>query len=517
MKHSKISDFELTERLDAEFYRPEFIDNQKHLVELGCTVPLSNALKNIQLGYTGPTEIYYDPEGVYYLSSKNIVNGNIEIGANTDKIGFEFHNGKLSKTKVFSGDVLISRTGSVGKCALIGGNDKEFNIAAHLIALRINNNFDSAYISCFFNTKFGKNQSIRLQRGTIIQGLSIFDVPNILIPNYSKQAQIYIGNKVRQAEFLREWAKDKDEEIQTYHQTFIPVQTKLDFAKKTRLVSTQQMTERMDAHFYPGVVDTYLNQDLDSFGNLSSCCISIFNGQTQPEGENNCCEQVTVANLSPDYIKGQPREVEAPSKNEKFTKKYDLLMCNAAHNKSYIGKDITFVHSDKPLLPSTEVMVIRTDPSKIPASYLRTYLLSKLGYVQIQSTIRGITAHSYPVDMAKLDIYIPKLTGKELISWLATDELLAKAGVASECSSRLTVTTKLIMEALIEGLLSEDEIITAQQALENGDDTKDKAILRKLTDKGYAAKDGKPLFSDLDTLYELLDEAELDQKEKEQN
>tara|TARA_R110000764_G_scaffold20693_2_gene52974 strand:- start:19827 stop:21371 length:1545 start_codon:yes stop_codon:yes gene_type:complete len=508
MKHSKIGFRDLTERLDAEFYRPEFLANQKLLVELGCTVPLSDTLKSIQLGYTGPTEIYYDPDGIYYLSSKNIVNGKLEVEANTDKVGLEFHNGKLSKTKVFSGDVLISRTGTVGKCALIGGKDKEFNIAAHLIALRINNDFDSAYISCFINTIFGKKQSVRLQRGTIIQGMSVFDVPNMLIPKYPSLIQNYIGNKARQAELLREWAKNKDAEIQTYHQKYIPEQNQLNFSKKTRLVSTLQMTERMDAHFYPGVVDSYLTQNQDSFSKLTSCCISIFNGQTQPEDHASFCDQVTVTNLSPDFIKGKARAVEVPNKIDKFTKKYDLLMCNAAHQKSYIGKDITFIHSDKALLPSTEVMVIRPDTSKIPASYLRTYFLSKLGFVQIQSTIRGITAHSYPVDMAKLDIPIPNLEGKELKDWLETDELLVKAGIASEYSSQLTTLAKLILEALIEGFLSEDEIILAQKALENGDNTKDKAIFSKLTDKGHAVKDTKPLFLGLEGLYELLNEVQ---------
>ena len=66
----------------------------------------------------------------------------------------------------------------------------------------------------------------------------------------------------------------------------------------------------------------------------------------------------------------------------------------------------------------------------------------------------------------------------------------------------------MILEALIEGFLSEDEIILAQKALENGDNTKDKAIFSKLTDKGHAVKDTKPLFLGLEGLYELLNEVQ---------
>jgi type I restriction enzyme S subunit len=216
-----------------------------------------------------------------------------------------------------------------------------------------------------------------------------------------------------------------------------------------------------------------------------------------------------VTNLSSSFLGGIPRDVEAPGKKEKFLKAYDILMCNAAHNKSYIGKDLTFVHSEAAILPSTEVMTIRVDRNQVPASYVRAYLLTKLGYVQIQSTIRGITAHSYPDDMALLDIYVPDVADKDKEEWFACDEKLALAGKACEVASQLTNASKLLVEAIIEGQLTEAELIAAEQALQAGNDQLDRRILTRLKADGIDSH-GPALFADLDELYRLLTQAEGD-------
>ncbi|XVN13464.1 hypothetical protein QZH46_18855 [Pseudomonas corrugata] len=184
-------------------------------------------------------------------------------------------------------------------------------------------------------------------------------------------------------------------------------------------------------------------------------------------------------------------------------------MCNAAHNKTYIGKDLTFVHSEAAILPSTEVMTIRVDRNQVPASYVRAYLLSKLGYAQIQSTIRGITAHSYPDDMTLLDIYVPDVPDKDKEEWFACDEKLKLAGKACEVATQLTNAAKFLVEALIEGQLTEAELITAEKALQAGTDRLDRYILSRLNTDGIDGQ-GPALFSDLDELYRLLAQAEVD-------
>ena len=77
-------------------------------------------------------------------------------------------------------------------------------------------------------------------------------------------------------------------------------------------------------------------------------------------------------------------------------------------------------------------------------------------------------------------------------------------------SKDLTNAARQLIESLIDGKISENELIQAQQTLEKGDNTLDRQILGRLKRDGIDS-DGVPLFNDLDQLYALLNEAS-DQK-----
>ncbi|MCY9815583.1 hypothetical protein, partial [Aeromonas caviae] len=75
--------------------------------------------------------------------------------------------------------------------------------------------------------------------------------------------------------------------------------------------------------------------------------------------------------------------------------------------------------------------------------------------------------------------------------------------------SELTVTAKLLVEDLIEGQITEAQLIAAEQALQAGNDTLDRKILSRLKTDGIDGE-GAALFSDLDELYRLLALAEVE-------
>jgi type I restriction enzyme S subunit len=63
-----------------------------------------------------------------------------------------------------------------------------------------------------------------------------------------------------------------------------------------------------------------------------------------------------------------------------------------------------------------------------------------------------------------------------------------------------------LVENLIEGIVSEAELVSAQQALDAGDESLDRALLERMTAEGIDGE-GSPLFDDIDQLYELLEQA----------
>jgi hypothetical protein len=507
---TKISPFDLESRVDAEYYSPEAINCLKQVKSFDEHDSIGGIITQ------GYRVVYHGTDSTNGLEKEHMLpflspsqidsDGHIDF----DKVDTLplYYKDKYPKGLAHPDELLIEVKGNVSKLAIVPKSiPQNLMVSGSLYKARISVDYDSRFVLSFLKSQHGQILKSRLTSNTIISYIAKDDLYSIPVFRINKFAQSYIGNKVRQAELLREWARVIDRKVNLFHTSYIPDQTKLNFKKKTRVVSTRQMTERMDAHFYPGVVDTYLQDNSIGFEKLSDCCLGLFNGQTQATTNNESCKQITVTNLSPHFVKGKARLVVKPKTSDKFLNKYDLLICNAAHQKSYIGRDITFNHSDQKILPSTEVMVIRANRDKVPASYLRAYFQTKLGFIQIQSTIRGITAHSYPVDMAKLDIFVPELNDDEKVEWFKADELLEIAGEASELATKLIQSSKLIVESLIEGQITEIQLMEAQQALEESDNSKDIVILSKLTDKGYLAEGGKPLFTDLDKLYELLDEA----------
>jgi type I restriction enzyme S subunit len=68
----------------------------------------------------------------------------------------------------------------------------------------------------------------------------------------------------------------------------------------------------------------------------------------------------------------------------------------------------------------------------------------------------------------------------------------------------LTATAKALVERLIEGHLTEADLVAAQKALEAGDRSADRALLQAL--RRGDVPDAPALFPDLDALYAMLDD-----------
>ena len=493
----------LQHRLDSWFYNPKALDVDNTLNQLGNCYALKELVddkRKITNGVRGPDWKESTYKLIRLQDCKNwIVDSDNAASISVD----QYIENKRCALKEH--DIVVAIGGYVGNASVVN-EPATAVIGQHsaMLSYKEGGLVDSRYLVAFLNSSHAEIIFDRFVSGTVQAGVNLEDLRDLPAPVFDFSAQRYIGDKVRQAEKLRAWAKKVEVDVNSFHQQFIPGQSKLDFSRKTRFVSRERMTDRFDAHFYPGVVEDYLASKTSTFQLLGKVTATVFNGQTQDETEgSSAVDQITVANLSRDYVKGKPRRVSKPGSNDKFTKRHDLLICNAAHNKSYIGRDVTYYHSENPVLPSTEVMVIRVDRNELPASFVRTYLLTKLGFVQVQSTIRGITAHSYPVDMKKLDIPVPDVPAPLRDEWFACDVQMAQAGYACEVASKLTSAAKFIVEALIEGRITEQQLINAQQAVVADDTSLDQDILARLTTKGFDV-DGDPLFADLDQLYDLL-------------
>jgi type I restriction enzyme S subunit len=492
-----------TNRIDPDFYRPEHLADEKHLRHFG-----SDKLGSIghfvagPFGSKLPSELYLSA-GIPLFRVGNV--GSMEVLLNgMAYLAPEVHE-DLNDSEVNPGDLLIVKASVGEKICRVPTWMPRANITQHIIGIRPNGHVDMDYITAFLFCQYGRRQLVRRSLGSIIQYLGITDSKDVLFPRIKSLAQKYIGEKVRQSERLREHARTLETDVSRIHAQHTVQPIGIDFDKRTRRLAARSLTERLDAHFYPSAVEQYFRHFKLATQSLNRLCLLVANGQSQPESAEGV-RQVTVTNLKQSFVGGLMRTVQRPTDGSPTLAPHDLLLCNAAHEKSYIGRDVTYSQVDGPF-PSTEVMVVRVDRTQIPASFVRHHLKTQIGYLQIQSTIRGITAHSYPTDVKLIEIPIPTVPDAERPAWFAADDKMLEAGRCFDAANILTSVATVLVEAIIEGKVIDTELVTAQEALERGDNTADRFLLRRLTREGFDIADQPPLFPDLDALYALLAQA----------
>lgn len=310
----------IEDRLDARYNAPLAVETRKKILTSGIKSNSVGGLYNLVCGPFGSTltSDEHDASGEVLLIQPTNISGDAFSDASSWRITKKALIEKDLKTYP-EGTLLFARVGIYPHVGIIPKEAGLCTISSSMIAGLPKSNIDTHFLVAFFKCIYGNTLLNAAQKVTAQPTIGTTEIANTLVPIPEEIAQKYIGDKVRQAEQLRAWAKRLEDSVHCFHSQFIPSQDHLDFNKKTRKVSVFRMTERLDAHFYPGVVEQYLNAHPGKFESVRTLTSIIYNGQTQPETLENFCEQITVAHLSASFVKGQPRKVKAPSKNDKLS------------------------------------------------------------------------------------------------------------------------------------------------------------------------------------------------------
>ena len=485
-------------RIDSEYYAPEVFDHLSMLSRIGAT-PLSQFVVDIRSEPPIHTDDYSE-DGIHIVSPANFSDFVIDF-SNTKKLASR-HKNRFREFALIPGRLLYALVGNVGHACVVPTDVPEA-ISYRRTANLLLNGVDTHFVCAVLNTQTGSVQFNRLATGVIQSQVRLEDSAGILLPTVGTQAQRYIGDKVRQAERLRELARTLVEGVQAAHRAHIPVFQPSRPRWATFRIAPKRVADVLVPHFYPPAVDEYLEGR--SHESLRALCLSVYSGQTYQASEmGGGVDQATSRSCSGRFLKHPCNVVQAPGRSDLDLRPHDLLFSNAAHDKTYIGSDVTYFHGGSRTIPSAKVMVLRANRTRVPASFLFVYLRTEVGYVQIQSAIRGISAGIRADDIAQIQIPIPQLPADEHQSWLAQDLRMVEAGAAEEFAAALTRAATLLVEQLIEGKISEADLVAAQRALEAGDRNADHTLLQSL--RRGDAPDAPPLFDDVDALYALLDQ-----------
>lgn len=494
---NRISTSDLQDFLTAQTYRPEITQAKNHILSLKNCSLQAVCTKPIQQGKSPK----YAEKGLKCIKPKNTNDMLVSI----DDIDWIDSSTKdqIQKQKLGYGDIVITRSGSgtIGRASIYCYSEEAYT-NDHLFVVRPDK-ADSHYICSFLNSFHGQRLLEAGVSGSTGQlNLSNEHIKSIPLFRPDEKAQKYIGNKVRQAEQLRVWAKRLERSLDAFIDHFQP--EKKEYKKLFSRVPNHLLTNMLTA-------TTYRERYISNQKNLkdSSCTqpisyflTSVTNGFDERNEIESGLPYIKVADVRAGYIdlKNSPRVRVSALTNaseKQKPKKGDLLLTR----KGSFGIAAVVMESAS-FLCSSEVFSCKpSKPEFMPI--LSWFLNSEAGNMQFWQFSTGTTMPGINQENLQ-NILIPDFSDCDIQQFNSIHKNRYEAKKNAEL---LTDTAKTLIESLIEGQLTEQQLIEAQQALEDGDNSLDQAILSKLSAEGYAIEGATPLFSDVDELYSLLEEA----------
>lgn len=490
----------LGNRLDADFYQKDFIGNELILSNFG-SVTLSNLIDVKKSGYgVLPKSDEYLNNGLPLIRGGDLSFGRVqEIGVFVP----EYY--KDSRAIAKTGDVLILIKGACidgpEGVARVGEaeNGYLYNGSCYRLSFK-QSELDGYFFIAYSQTKFFLKQKKRQVANTGISYNDESSILNYLIPNFTAIVKKYIGDKVRQAELLREWAKN----IQNKATNILPVfKIRIADYKESYFKSSEIFSERLDSQFYhPNHIALENELRLNNCVKLSHFAKLIKQNWDKDKAQEFLYFEIGGLNISTGLIQPELINVnDAPSRAKTKVRYADVLVSTVRPNRKNVG----FIAIDDPtveMVATSGFSVLRFENPETAAFY-HFWLRSDDATSQL---MRWNSGSAYPAidDDVPLNILVPKFEQHLIDEW---GKKLLFAQLSYIYAQKLVGCAKFIVEALIEGLITEEELIQVQNALEQGDISLDRAILSQMTEDGYAVAGSKPLFSDLDEFYDLLEQA----------
>ncbi len=195
-----ISELEGHFRLEAEFYQPRFLKDKSDILECGLPVKrLGDLCEKVTDGSHQTPD--YQEEGVPFIMVRDVDEGTVNFNA-SKFITPEFDS-SLRHCKPVSGDILLTKVGSIGKAVVVPQNAPSFNIFVSLAVLKNVLGVNSYYLTTFLNSHYGKSQSFRQAKGVSQLDLHLQEIREFLIPIPSTSFQEEIADLCRQSQQKR--------------------------------------------------------------------------------------------------------------------------------------------------------------------------------------------------------------------------------------------------------------------------------------------------------------------------
>ncbi|MCM1984760.1 hypothetical protein [Lyngbya confervoides] len=505
----------LKNRLDAVYYHPSFLSNEDRLLQSNVDIlPLKVFVKE------GRRAIYFstqtleaeeaDNTWVPFLTADDFGADGFFIDLNSRRrVSPEFAD-KYPKGELRENEILVKVKGPNQVTAYNSNEPSKRVLVSGTIwgALVRIEKIDPQYLVTALSCPYAAIARSRLRTNTNVEFLAPDDLLNLELPIPDAKVQAYIGNKVRLAERLRErsqkvWLELRDKMQKCFRGKPKPPQNKFSKVPSNKLTGN-----RLESEFYTPLVlwaDEEIKGTPWKYQPLSQLTHRIKDGPggwgvSTGDYVNYGIPVVRAVNLIDGECDLSDCVFISPKKHKELIRHRAAKGSVLLSVRGTIGRAAVFESEDFEEASLNAAVVTIDCKDEILPHYLAEFLNTEIGKIQSNRIANGAVQLNMNLTEtgSNLIVVAPK-DFQEEISTLRQQRLLFKA-----LSYKLIIAAKLLVEALIEGKLSEADLKAAQEGLEQGDSTLDRAILARLTRKGIDYSNEPPLFPDLDALYTAL-------------
>lgn len=384
------SQLEGATRLDAEYYQPKYLATAKLLAG-------HPKLKQfLRRSIIHPTEIkrVYEDGGCPFALSQNIGDNLLDF---SQEVFISREAAELvPKNRVDVGDILMVRTGQVGKAAPYLGEPPNLYASAHVLIIKTKD-IPTGYLSTYLNSKFGRTLLERGTYGALQPELAPSYVETVPVPRLGDTTEQAIENMVLKAYEVRKQSES------VYLQAAQLLLDELSFKdldlshQLCYTVSFKKAKEakRLDAeHFQPKydrVVEFLKRREHTTLGGLGK----VLRGRNPSKYIEEGIPVIRAIDLR-NILDASAFLRCPPERGLFYLHTGDILISSIGWGS--IGKVATFAHPDR-MVTVSEVSVIRQ--TEMEPFTLQIFLQSPLGQLQLERKITGSTGqlHLYPRDI----------------------------------------------------------------------------------------------------------------------
>ena len=493
-------------RLDTDFYQPDAVDALHKIIRFK---PLRMDEVGIVWNFgayelCNQIRISFDDKAPVFISISDISEPFIDIAKSLRVTDYTHE--ILKAARVEPNDILVSIAGTIGKCGIVPSHSFRGASANQALVKFRPARVDNYYALAYFTSNYFKLVLGREAGGAVQKNLYLNNFASLPIFILSPFAQSYIGDKVRQAERLRLRARELKKDIKSLSINEEILKATGVAQKRSTIVNSADMWPRLDSKYYDNKAMAIHKACQMNGTVLKDLVIGMSNGFEERTFIDKGRVYVTVSEVS----SGRLNIENAPMIDHSVSVPKKAVVherCVLVVRTGSIGNAVKVFHEDTGVSISSHLVRLEFEDESCAAS-VAAFMNSEAGKILQQKISYGaVQPQIGQEELSSLSIPNTILSnGEQILKLENAKELNIRS------SNRLSIAAKLLVEALIEGQITESDLIAAQKALEAGDRGPDRTILSRLTRKGMDVPGEPPLFPDLDRLYDALDEIDTKQE-----